>query len=432
MKPYGIKKHRALLLVFLASALVFVGTAKDERSLPPPYATPSVYRLPKLVPKPRESILHLPSGFHVETFAEGFDCPRFMANGPSGEILVSDSFAALTPSQSLLKPAETPDPAVGSVYVLTVANQRKKLIGNLHRPYGLEFWHDYLYVAEAESVKRYRYDSKAQSVGPGQEVIALRGLAPFHWTRTLLFDRQHDKLYVAIGSGSNATIGEEPRRAAISRYNPDGTAGEIFASGLRNPIGLRWYPGTDSLWATVQERDNLGDDLVPDFLTHIQPKGFYGWPYAYIGAHEDPFNSGFKLLKHLITHPQAATQVAKISDLVKSTVTPDVLLGAHVAVLDFIFYTGQQFPPEYRGGAFLAFHGSSNRSKHVGYSVGFVPFKDGRPSGPVREFLTGWMLGPDRDEVWGRPVGLLQLADGSILLSDDGARKIWRVTYNGQ
>jgi glucose/arabinose dehydrogenase len=181
----------------------------------------------------------------------------------------------------------------------------------------------------------------------------------------------------------------------------------------------------------VQERDELGDDLVPDFFTHIQPHGFYGWPWAYMGPHEDPFNTGFNLLKHLIKHPQAAPQVPKISSLVNSTIYPDVLLGAHVAVLDFIFYTGRQFPAEYRGGAFLAFHGSSNRSKRVGYSVAFIPFKDGKPSGPVREFITGWMLGPDREEVWGRPVGLLQLPDGSLLVSDDGGRKIWHVSYTG-
>lgn len=353
-----------------------------------------------------------------------------MALGPSGEVLVSDPAWAVTPSQSVLKPQGSPS-SDGSVYVLSAPNQRKKLLGNLFLPYGLAFWRDYLYVAESESVKRYKYNPQSQTAGPGQEVIALKGLSLFHWTRTLLFDRKGDKVYVAIGSGSNHTIGEDPRRASIYRYNPDGTAGEAFAAGLRNPVGMRWYPGTDILWASVEERDELGDDLVPDFFTHIEPKGFYGWPYAYIGPHEDPFNSGVNLLKHLIKHPQAVPQVSKISNLVKSTVTPDVLLGAHVAVLDFIFYTGQQFPAEYRGGAFLAFHGSSNRLMRVGYSIAFIPFKNGRPCGPVREFLTGWMLAPDREEIWGRPVGLLQLPDGSLLISDDGARKIWRVSYRG-
>ena len=422
-------KARASRQIAIILALAPLGDCLSQK-LPAPFSTPSVYRLPKIIPKPEGARLRLPPGFQVETYAEGFECPRFMALGPSNEVLVSDSIRGVTPSQSVSGPSEN-EPATGMVYVLTSPSQRKKLLGNLFRPYGLAFWHDYLYVAEAESVKRYKYDSKLHRAGPAQEVIGFAGLASFHWTRTLLFNQAGDRLYVAVGSGSNDTIGEDPRRSAISRYNPDGTGGEIFAAGLRNPVGLRLYPETDTLWASVQERDELGDDLVPDFFTHIEPKGFYGWPYAYIGGHEDPFNSGFNLLKHLIKHPRAVPQAPRISSLVKNTISPDVLLGAHVAVLDFIFYTGRQFPPEYRGGAFLALHGSSNRSKRVGYSIAFIPFKSGKPCGPVREFLTGWMLGPDQEEVWGRPVGLLQLPDGSLLISDDGGRKIWRVVYKG-
>jgi glucose/arabinose dehydrogenase len=218
-------------------------------------------------------------------------------------------------------------------------------------------------------------------------------------------------MYVTVGSGSNVDTGEDPRRAAINRYNPDGTGHEIFASGLRNVIGLKWYPGTDTLWAATQERDGLGDDLVPDYFTHVTQGAFYGWPYAYFGPHEDPRNKGQR------------------PDLVKKTVTPDVSLGAHVAVLDHIFYTGKQFPAEYHGGAFLAFHGSWNRSKRVGQSIAFIPFKDGKPAGPVREFLTGWMLSPDSPNVWGRPVGILQMPDGSLLVSDDGGKKIWHISY---
>jgi glucose/arabinose dehydrogenase len=202
-------------------------------------------------------------------------------------------------------------------------------------------------------------------------------------------------------------------RAAINRFNPDGTGHEIYASGTRNPIGLHWYPGTDTLWAAVQERDALGDDLVPDYFTAIKQGAFYGWPYAYIGPHEDPRNKG------------------AAPDKVQKTVVPDVLLGSHVAVLDFVFYTGKQFPAEYQGGAFLAFHGSWNRSKRVGQSVAFIPFQNGKPSGPVREFLSGWMLSPDKREVWGRPVALLQLPDGSVLVSEDGGNKIWRISYKG-
>lgn len=389
--------------------------AQVTDALPPPYATPSVYRPPKIITKPADAKLQLPPGFQVEEFAAGFRRARFMALGPHGEVLVTDSM-----------PLSSGDG--GRVYVFA-GSQRKLLLSHLDRPYGLAFWDKYLYVAEAEAVRRYVYEPQSLSVSTGQKVLSLNGLGQSHWTRTLLFDRQGAKLYVSIGSGSNDTIGDDPRRAAISRLNPDGSGFERFATGLRNPVGLRWYPGADVLWTSVEERDNLGDDLVPDFLTHVEQNGFYGWPYAYIGPHPDPYNSGMNLAEHLLRHPQALAQVSKIPNLVKSTIAPEVLLGGHVAVLDFIFYQGQQFPEQYRGGAFLAYHGSVNRSRRVGYSLAFVPFKNGRPCGPPREFLTGWMLSPDRDEVWGRPVGLLELSDGSLLISDDGANKIWRLSY---
>jgi len=366
--------------------------------LPPPFATPSADNRPVVVPEPSGARLSVPAGFKVEVFAEGFSIPRYMALGPNNEILLSDS--AHGPS--------------GTVYIIKTGGQRKKLIEGLNQPYGLAFWNGYLYVGEPDSIKRYRYDAKAMSVGKGEEVISLAGLGTHHWSRDLLFDRAGKKLYVGVGSGSNDSAGEDPRRAAINQYNPDGSEHVIFASGTRNPTGLRWYPGTDILWAAVQERDTLGDDLVPDFFTHIQQGGFYGWPYAYAGPHEDPFNKG------------------KRPDLVAKTIVPDVLLGSHVAVLDFIFYTGNQFPAEYRGGAFLALHGSWNRSKRVGQSVAFLPFRDGKPAGELTEVVKGWMISPDQRDVWGRPVGLLQLPDGSLLISDDGGKKIWHLHYGAK
>ena len=241
----------------------------------------------------------------------------------------------------------------------------------------------------------------------------MHGFGKGHWTRTVLFDRERKKMYLAIGSETNVSTDGDPHRAAINRYNPDGTGHEVFASGARNTIGLRWYPGTETLWAAVQERDGLGDDLVPDYFTAVRQGGFYGWPYAYIGPNEEPRNKGQRL------------------DLVKQTIVPDVLLGAHVAVLDALFYTGKQFPAAYRGGAFLANHGSWNRSRRVGYSVTFVPFKNGKPTGGPEDFLTGFMLDPEKREVWGRPVGLLELPDGSLLVSDDGGNKVWRISYKG-
>jgi glucose/arabinose dehydrogenase len=380
-------KHSALVLL---TAFAVLGA---EVKLPPPFATPSSTNRPRVIPKPADAQLHVPEGFTVEQFAEGFEQPRYMTLGPGNELLLSDSKA-------------------GVVYILLP--QRKKLIEHLDRPYGLAFWKDYLYVGETTSVKRYKYDSKAMTAGPGEEVVGLKDFGKGHWTRAVLFDKAGAKLYVGVGSGSNVDAGEDPMRAAINQFNPDGTGHVIYASGTRNPTSIHWYPGTDTLFASVQERDALGDDLVPDYFTAIQKGGFYGWPYAYIGPHEDPRRKGEK------------------PDLVKKTITPDVILGAHVAVIDFEFYTGKQFPQHYQGGAFFAFHGSWNRSKRVGQAIAFMPFKNGKPSGPLEEFLTGWMLGPDKTEVWGRPVGLCVMPDGSLLVSEDGNNKIYHIAYKGK
>ena len=388
-----------LLCAALCAAAAVLFQAAQNPQLPPPYATKSANNGPKVIPQPAGAKLSVPPGFHVEEWADDFTTPRAMMLGPGNEILLADSGRG--PNNS------------GIVYVLE-GKERKKLIEKLNQPYGLAMLNGYLYVGECDSVKRYKYDVKAMTAGPGEEVVSLAGQGSHHWTRSLLFDRAGKYLYVGVGSASNVATGEDPRRAAINRYSVDGWKHEIFAAGTRNPIGMRWYPGTDTLWAAVQERDELGDDLVPDFFTHIQPGGFYGWPYAYIGPHEDPRNAGLA------------------PELVAKTLVPDVQLGAHVAVLDFLFYTGKQFPAEYQGGAFLCFHGSWNRSMRVGQSVAFIPFKNGKPAGPITEVVKGWMIAPDKRDVWGRPVGLLQMPDGSLLISEDGNSKIWHLTYTGK
>jgi glucose/arabinose dehydrogenase len=380
---------------FTAWAALAFSAGAAEIKLPPPYQTPSTMNRPKVVPQPGGVSLKVPEGFDVKPFADGFQRPRLMVLGPAGEILLSDTVKD------------------GTVWAIR-PEPKKKLIEHLDRPFGMAFWKDYLYVAESTSVKRYKYDSKALSVGAGEEIFNMKDFGAGHITRALLFDKTGKKLYVGVGSGSDSTPGDPPQRAAINRMDPDGGNSEIFASGLRNPTQIRWIPGRETLWAAVQERDGLGDGLVPDFFTHVEQGKFYGWPYAYLGAHEDPRNKGLK------------------PDLVKSAVEPDVLLAPHAAVLDFLFYTGKQFPKEYANGAFLAYHGSSNRADRVGYSVGFIPFRNGKPSGPEREFLTGWMMGPDKVEVWGRPVGLLQMKDGSLLVSEDGNNRVWQVSYTGK
>jgi glucose/arabinose dehydrogenase len=389
----------------IGGAALVLAAVIGASHLPPPYATPSADNPPEVVPQPRGAQLHVPPGFSVEVWAQGFSAPRFLLQGARGEILLADSGSDIHEQGG-----RTPN---GIVYVFAGGNpaSRKELIRGLNRPYGLALWRNYLYVGEADSIKRYPYDSANLTVGKGEEVISLAGLNADHWTRSLLFDLAGNKLYVGIGSGANVATGEDPRRAAINRYNPDGSGHEIFASGMRNPIGLHWYPNSDVLWAAVQERDELGDNLVPDYLTHVEEGGFYGWPYSYIGSHPDP------------RIPQNR------SDLVSRAIVPDVLLGSHVAILDFTFYTGRQFPAEYRNGAFLALHGSWNRSQRVGYEVAFLPFQDGKPSGPVRDFVTGWEISPASKDVWGRPVAAFQMKDGSLLVTDDGGRKIWRVSY---
>jgi len=383
-------KHLAIFCLFAATALA------AEVNLPAPYATPSVRNQSKVVAAPSGAQLKVPAGFKVEEYMTGFQQPRFMTLGPNKELIVVDS-------------------AAGVVYVVPnplQSKDKKELLKGLNRPFGVAFWKDYIYVGENTSVKRYKYDAKAMTAGAGEEVVNLKDATGGHWTRNITFDRKGEKLYVNVGSGSNVNAGEPAIRAAVNRYNPDGSGHEVFVSGTRNPVGLDWYPGTDNLWITVEERDELGDDLVPDYFTHIEQGRFYGWPYAYIGNHEDPRRKG------------------ENPEMVAKATAPDVLLPAHASALDFEFYTGKQFPKEYQGGAFIAFHGSWNRSKRHGYEIAFVPFKNGKPSGPWQDFMTGWMISPDVADVWGRPVGVLQMPDGSLLVSDDGGKKVWRISYS--
>ncbi|MEZ5355074.1 MAG: PQQ-dependent sugar dehydrogenase [Bryobacteraceae bacterium] len=393
-------KKSAVLSIFTLAGLVIAATDQAKKvQLPAPFATPSANNRPQVVDRPDGARLQLPQGFTIEEYASGFQRPRLMLAGPSGELLLSETVAN------------------GSILILLDKDKdgkpeaRKKLIENLDRPFGMAWWKDYLYVAETTSLKRYKYDKAAMTVGPGEEVVSLKGMDKGHSTRAVLFDAKGSKMYLTVGSGSNVDAGEPKERAAILRFNPDGSGKEYIAEGTRNPVSIRWYPGSERLFATVQERDGLGDDLVPDYFTEIKKGGFYGWPYAYIGPNEDPRRKG----------EQPA--------LVKKTLVPDLPLQAHSAVLDALFYTGSQFPAKYKNGAFLALHGSWNRSKRVGYSVVFVPFEKGKIAGQPEDFLTGWMLSPEQREVWGRPVGFFQMPDGSLLVTDDGGNKIWRISY---
>lgn len=383
---------KTLFLCLLLSLSAFSADGGKRFSLPAPNPEGNAANPPKVIPRPEKAQFKVPAGFQVEQFASGFKKPRFLLELPGGAVLVTDA---------------VPD---GSVLVVSKGGESKPLITGLERPFGMALWKDWLYVTEAQSIKRYKIDTKALTVGPGEEVLPLKGYSAGHWTRSLAFDKQ-GKLYISVGSGSNVSAGDPEDRAAILVANPDGSNRSILARGLRNPVSIRFNPQSGKLWSTVQERDGLGDELVPDFFTEIRPGAFYGWPYAYIGQNEEPRRKG--------ENPEA----------VKKSIEPDVLLAPHGAVMDFVFYTGNQFPAKYRNGALLAYRGSSNRSKRLGYSIAFIPFKNGKAAGKEESLVSGFMLGEDQKEVWGRPVGLLQLSDGSILFSEDGNNTIWRLSY---
>jgi glucose/arabinose dehydrogenase len=271
---------------------------------------------------------------------------------------------------------------------------------------------DQLYVANTDGVVRFPYrPGETRITAAGTPVLYLPiGGYNNHWTRNIVASPDGTKLYVSVGSASNVGergMKEEALRANILEVNPDGTGLRVFAGGLRNPVGMAWEPATKTLWTAVNERDQLGDDLVPDYMTSVKDGAFYGWPYSYFGPNEDPRRKGER------------------PDLVAKAVAPDVPLGAHTASLGLAFYTGPAFHEKYRGGAFVGQRGSWNRSQFSGYRVAFVPFRDGKPAGPPEDFLAGFIK--DDKEVYGRPVGVAVAADGALLVTDDASNRVWRV-----
>lgn len=377
-------------------------TRVDPASLPIPFATESVRRGSKQVPQPVDAKLSVPKGFKINVFAEGnFRVPRWMALAPNGDVFLSDSGA-------------------NSLIVLRdknkdgVAEERFVFSDALAQPFGIAFHKGWVYVANTDSVVRFAYKSgQTKADGPPEKLVELTaGGYNQHWTRNVLFSPDGTKMFVSIGSATNVSVEADPKRAAISVYDPDGKNHRIYAAGLRNPIGLAWNPKTGQLWTAVNERDGLGDDLVPDYATSVKEGGFYGWPYSYLGQNEDPRRKG------------------ENPELVKKAIVPDVLFTSHVAALGIQFYTGKMFPKEYRGDAFVAFHGSWNRQKLSGYKIARIRFKNGKLVGnQYEDFVSGWLPNEDSNEVWGRPVGLLVAADGSLLITDDGGDKVWRVSY---
>lgn len=417
-QPRRFSHKRAAALVFALTVSIAVLPARAQSQarpgddlkhhdirlgqMPAPGATPSRINPPKVVPRPAGAEFTRPPGFAVAVFAEdNLEEPRWLALAPNGDVFVAESKANRV---TILRDRNGDGKA----------EDRFLFASGLEQPFGMAFWRDYLYVANTNSVVRFKYKpGQVEAAGPPEKIVDLPGQGyNQHWTRNLIFSPDGSKMYVSVGSKTNVDVEPDPRRAAISEYNPDGTAHRIFASGLRNPVGMAFYPGTRTLWATVNERDLLGDDLVPDYLTSVKDGGFYGWPYAYIGQNRDPRRTEDR------------------RDLVSRTIIPDVLIQAHSAALGLVFYQGAMFPQEYRGDGFVALRGSWNRARRTGYKIIRVRFKNGKPVGGYDDFLKGWSPDEESREVWGRPVGLLVLKDGSMLITDDGANKIWRVTYS--
>lgn len=378
--------------------------------LPEPYATQSAGNPPREVARPQNMWPQAPPGFSVQLYAnEGMAEPREIRTAPNGDLFVADSaggkivvFRGMTKEG---KPEQTSIFATG-----------------LRRPFGIAFYPngrnpEWVYIGNTNSVVRFAYHNGDLKVtGPAETVVPSIPSGGGHWTRDLAFSPDGTKLFVSVGSASNVndpdTHPAEFRRANILQFTPDGKFVKVYAYGIRNPVGIAVNPTTGQLWCSVNERDELGDNLVPDYITSVKEGGFYGWPYYYMGDHWDPRLKG--------KHPELKDKV----------IVPDVLLQPHNASLEMTFYEGSQFPKQYGGDIFAAEHGSWNKAVRAGYEVIRVPLNDGKANGVYEDFLTGFVT-PEGD-AWGRPVGVAVAPDGSLMVSDDVSKSIWRVVYTGK
>lgn len=395
----------------------------DPADLPAPKTSPIVSNRPLIAPYDGQ-VPQVPPGFVATPFATGLVNPRRLLVLPNGDILVAEQSAGYL---TLLRDD-------GSGHAVWIDRH----VEDLNRPYGLAWQNDHLLVADQDGIWSVPHilgalragrseNQRVDQVPPeqrkpiegayGARMITRKGvfgIAMGHQNRPLAIDPKTGALFVGVGSSGNIGVEPEPK-ATIQRFDADGSNQTTFASGMRNPTALAFQPETGALYALVQERDGLGDKLPSDYLTRVQEGGFYGWPYAYIGK-----------------HPQAGF-ASRAPDKVNAAITPDLLFAAHSSVLDIVFYEGEQFPPEYKGGAFVALKGSWNSSEPTGYKVVHVPFKDGRPEGYYENFVTGfWASGEQRAEVWGRPAALAVAKDGSLLVADDTGGTIWLIAYTGK
>jgi glucose/arabinose dehydrogenase len=374
--------------------------------LPQPFATPSSSNSPQVAARPEGAWPKAPDGFKVELYASGLNEPREIRKAPNGDLFVAESNSG----KVLVFRGLTGDGK---------AQQTSTFASGLRQNFGMAFYPPgdnpkWLYVANTNSVVRFPYTKgDLEAKGKAETVIEQIPGGGGHWTRDLAFSPDGQKLFVSVGSRSNVddpdTHPAEKQRANILEYTPDGKFVKIYAAGIRNPVGIAVQPETGQVWCSVNERDGLGDNLVPDYITSVKEDGFYGWPWYYMGDHQDPRHQG--------KHPELKGKVT----------VPDVLLQPHNASLELTFYEGKQFPAEYHGQIFAAEHGSWNKSKRAGYEVIRVPVEQGKATGAYEDFLTGFVTADG--QVWGRPVGVAVGQDGSLFVTDDGFKAIWRVSY---
>ncbi|WP_312400052.1 sorbosone dehydrogenase family protein [Chryseobacterium sp.] len=408
-----------------------VVTKTDTLKLPAPDEKNSKNKFSNVLGWPKDKTPIAPKGFTVTRFAENIKSPRNMIQAENGDIFVVLSNSERSTTEKVKNDisgksdAEVGGKSANRIILYRDANKdgiaesSSVFLDHLNQPFGMLIIKDKFYVANTDGLWVYPYklgDTKITQ--PGKKIVNLpAGGYNNHWTRNLIANKDQSKIYITVGSGSNVAehgMENEVRRANILEVNPDGSGEIVYAAGLRNPVGVSWNPATGELWTAVNERDELGDELVPDYITSVKKGAFYGWPYAYFGKHEDPRRKG------------------ENPELVAKTIVPDVPLGSHTASLGLTFYTGKQFPEKYKNGAFIGQHGSWNRSSLVGYQVAFVPFANGKASGSYQPFLTGFIADEAKGDVYGRPVGVLQIADGSLLVADDVSGIVWRVAYNGK
>ena len=377
--------------------------------LPAPYVTPSSANPAIPVARKPGQTPVAPAGYDVSVFAEGLDHARWMTVAPSGEVFLAqpriDHVTLLVDSNGDGRADEIVPYATG-----------------FNAPHGLALHDGYLYIADLRGIWRVPFSAgQRRAVLPPEAATepGVFGAPGGHWTRNIAFGPNRKYIYAAIGSASNIGVDGLPR-ATVMRFNADGSGGMVFASGLRNPVGIAIHPVTGALYVVVNERDGLGDGLVPDYLTRVRAGEFYGWPFAYIGPNPMP---GF---------------AARRPDLVRKTMVPDVLFESHSAPIGMVFANSEQFPPDWRDDAFVAFRGSWNSAQPTGYKVVRVPFEGGRPTGGYENFVTGFWVdtqtrwsGGKSARVIGRPAGLALWNDGSLLIADDTANIVWRVKKRG-